>query len=122
MTKGSWADVDSSLPAMDALRKCFRDGIMTNGDRFWTFVVTYGVSGTTYGGYRHVTLAEIEERKAKVIWFEGLEVHWTDVVRDDRPGRIDTRTKFTDLSPEHQQSVLANIHARTHKHEGPRYG
>lgn len=122
MTNGSWGDVDRSLPAIEALRKCFRDGIMTKGDRFWTNVVTYGVSGTTYSGYRHVTLDEIETRKAKVIWMEGLEVHWIDVVRDDRPGKGDVRTKFTDLAPEHQRSMSANIHARTHQHEGPQRG
>lgn len=79
-----WGDVDCTVPAMEALKKCFDEKIMCDGKRFFMSAIAVGIQGTTYSSYTYVTLEDIIHRNAKVIWSDGLSVVWGDVVIDDR--------------------------------------
>lgn len=101
----SWSDVDFTIPALDALKKCLADEIMCDGKSFFMNNITVGIQGVNYSGYHHVTLKDIINRNAKVIWLDGFSVVWGDEVMDDRLGKgvRYARRLVENLSPEDQK-------------------
>lgn len=85
----TWGSVPNDLPALDAMRHCIANGILTADNKIQAACVTFGPDGVGYSGYRRVSIKEILERKAIVAFFEGFSVIWTDVLHDPMaPGRV----------------------------------
>lgn len=77
-----WNEVDKTLLAEDAIRECFKQGMVAYAG-IWVFQGHIGFKAN-YGGYGHVSLKDIDDRKPLCQWFEGFTVNWIDEFWDDR--------------------------------------
>lgn len=81
----NWANINPDIPALDALKQCFDERIMT-GNPFGepTFNVGYHIydtDGVRYFGYENIHWKDVARRGYLVYWFEGLNVLDVNVVK-----------------------------------------
>jgi len=97
--KGSWRDVDYTLPAGEAFVKAIRDEVMTcHQGKFQVNNVHIGYKAN-YSGYSRVSVDDVVAGGGIVTWFSGFEVVWPNMFWDDRELPI-KKIPVWDLDPE----------------------
>lgn len=111
----NWRDINPDLPAIDALKQCFDEQIMTSMNKFTLRVMTYALDGVRYSGYQKVSWDEIVKRKPIVQWFDGLQVTWTDVYIETELTR--RSRPVSELSVE-DRMMMYDYHASARRYSG----